>query len=982
MSGLHQRTERQPRALAGIHYNNLINDTATSSEDEGPEMRAIAPAEAQSLVGVSLGRAQTRLILAQTPAAEKQAAIDEQGGFFGGPQIQDDADLDDDDDKAPTPPLGEQERTSRPVTRERRIVREGPTTEYKASVPDTDQTTMRLPSPWRAGPKKFKKTDESRSILKDGFRPRASSGGPPGTGTGTGFSVGTSLDGWRDAIKTSIHNFTSPFSTNHSQDTDRNTRPPNRQRRSGSLFASLASLSSSSTTHILPTRPRRNNSFAGLEGSIPYPNSTLHKTSSKDLTPTNSKTEPAPHRLQHPPTMPIQRDPPSNESASNDENPLFVPIRPATSKTATIRPEHALSSMSRVNSGRSHRSLRRSASESSLTTFRTLSRVPSLGDDSRFEHVQAQVNSRMKAIRDSWQDTNIRLPLLPSFSSLTDLSLNRANSFSKKNQTSTPTSSTSALPSSNARQNGQLPRASTAPQANKTAQQHPHFSKALDDLTGDVVVLGGYRGSILRSAEPPHRQLWAPIKVGLNVRKVDLEVGLDADADERAHEKIIPGGMLTHIGPVDISRRLFKRMRACENARSGKLRVHDYGYDWRLDPLFLSKQLVEFLEKLPCNRPGTPKEKRGATVIAHSLGGLITRHAVNQRPELFAGVVYAGVPRTCVNILGPFRNGDDVLLSSRVLTAQVNFTIRTSFALLPLDGRCFFNKETKEEYPVDFFDPQTWVDWRLSPCIARPLPSLNEPPQPTGLAGVMNSMAGVMNSMVPGRKNSISRAKQALQHPAAHAIDGLANPPEMDASASAGSSANAEAKGNIDYNGTDNLPSAQQTDGGTTTTRQHAPNNDTDGNDTNTSIATTVTIPREEALAYLTRTLARVKRFKTELFHHPPHTASNAYPPMSVIYGKTTPTVYGAKVVSREAIKHASAYDNLAFASGDGVVLAKAAMLPEGYKVARGGLVSSERGHVTLLGDLEAVGRCLRAVGAARRKGVGLGGEGVQMKMT
>ncbi|KAI4795195.1 hypothetical protein E4T44_12368, partial [Aureobasidium sp. EXF-8845] len=179
------------------------------------------------------------------------------------------------------------------------------------------------------------------------------------------------------------------------------------------------------------------------------------------------------------------------------------------------------------------------------------------------------------------------------------------------------------------------------------------------ELTGDVVVLGGYRGSILRSAEPPHRQLWAPIKVGLNVRKVDLEVGLDADADERAQEKIIPGGMLTHIGPVDISRRLFKRMRASENARSGAMRVHDYGYDWRLDPLFLSKQMIGFLEKLPCNQPGTPKDKRGAVVIAHSLGGLITRHAVNQRPELFAGVVYAGVPRTCVNILGPFRNGDD-----------------------------------------------------------------------------------------------------------------------------------------------------------------------------------------------------------------------------------------------------------------------------------------------------------------------------------
>ena len=151
--------------------------------------------------------------------------------------------------------------------------------------------------------------------------------------------------------------------------------------------------------------------------------------------------------------------------------------------------------------------------------------------------------------------------------------------------------------------------------AQKAAAQHPNFNRALEQLEGDVVILGGYRGSILRSAEPPHRQVWVPIKVGLNIRKVDLELGLDEEDDERATEKIIPGGMLSHIGPVDISRRLFKRLRTCENARTGKLRVHDFGYDWRLHPTYLSQQLVKFLASLPCNQPGTPKEKRGALVI-------------------------------------------------------------------------------------------------------------------------------------------------------------------------------------------------------------------------------------------------------------------------------------------------------------------------------------------------------------------------------
>ena len=158
--------------------------------------------------------------------------------------------------------------------------------------------------------------------------------------------------------------------------------------------------------------------------------------------------------------------------------------------------------------------------------------------------------------------------------------------------------------------------------------------------------------------------------------------------------------------------------------------------------------------------------------------------------------------------------------------------------------------------------------------------------------------------------------------------------------------------------------SQQAVDSGNIESHDYAPPN---------SVNTTVTIPREAAVEYLTRTLASIKKFKQELAFNPDHAAANVYPPISVIYGKSTPTVYGAKVDGREGIKHADAYDQLAFASGDGVVLARAAMMPQGYKTARGGVVCSERGHVTLLSDLEAVGKCLNAVMRARKKGVGLG---------
>jgi hypothetical protein len=330
--------------------------------------------------------------------------------------------------------------------------------------------------------------------------------------------------------------------------------------------------------------------------------------------------------------------------------------------------------------------------------------------------------------------------------------------------------------------------------------------------------------------------------------------------------------------------------------------------------------------------------------MAHSLGGLITRHAVNQRPDLFSGVIFAGVPQTCVNILGPLRNGEDVLLSSRILTAQVNFTMRTSFALLPLDGRCFIDKNTKEEYPVDFFDVQTWIDYRLSPVFGPPLPPLNQP-RSGGFGSIISSMASVLpNIPVPGRRGSLGKgsSKNSSTHSAKEPASKLRT--------------NAETS----------VPTAPSMG-------QPSPRSNLSNGLQAESPLTAVSIPYSVAVNYLTQTLASVKQFKIELAHNEEHQKANAYPPMTVIYGKSIPTVYGAKVNGREGIRRSDAYDDLAFASGDGVVLARASMLPEGYQAAKGGVISSDRGHIGLLGDLEAVGRSLRALVAARKKGVGCG---------
>ncbi|KZM18317.1 hypothetical protein ST47_g10536 [Ascochyta rabiei] len=886
--------ERRQNALADIQFASMLDDaelTPVESGDETEQERRLELETVQSAIGVSIGKQQTRLTSPKTPAAEKAAALDDVdgGALFDGWE------------QHATAVMDARTRNRLPSHNDAGASRPGQLEHAKyASSPD--EPLDRLPSPWRAGPKTFQgRIHDHRATLRQHLnngRRRASSSGS-----------------MADTVRKYV-----PFNL---------PKPPKHLQFSLPTFSALSldhERAAARPTHGASPRPRP--MAASGSGAIPQ-----HDGNSESaLRHRRSLSSP-----QHVSTAPVTQAQLENDSLST--------LGPrGTPRTSHDRPPPRL---------------RRSNSEGSLLLYRPKSIASSLGDDSRFESVSEQVNSRIKAIKDSFQDSNFKLPSpsMPNFtfSHRDDTSRARSGALPLRDRTidENPTRKSSFRSSPSAtfpRNSSSVSLRAMRPFKDGASEpdSHPNFTRALEGLEGDLVILGGYRGSILRSAEPPNRQLWVPIKVGLNLRKVDLEVPYDEGADERMEQTIIPDGMLTHIGPVDISKRLFKRLRASENAKSGKLRVHNYGYDWRLSPHFLSRRLIEFLESLPCNHPSVAPEKKGAIVLAHSLGGLITRHAINQRPDLVAGVIYAGVPQNCVNILGPFRNGDDVLLSSRVLTAQVNFSIRTSYALLPLDGKCFFNKHTKEEYPVDFFDINTWLDGRLSPCIAPPLPRPEAPKEISfSVSGVLNAMSQALPSF-PGRKGSLSRGN-------GEATSGISDV--------AHNAANKVAEGNAEAAGGGMEP--QMTAGRRTSRSAYTPNDP--------NPATAVTISRDDAVKYLTRVLAETKRFKEELAHKPEHTAANAYPPIALMYGKSTPTVYGAKVESREAIARADVYDELAFASGDGVVLARAAMVPEGYSVVRGGAVSSDRGHVTLLGDLEGVGRCLHAVMKARQAGIGLG---------
>lgn len=266
-------------------------------------------------------------------------------------------------------------------------------------------------------------------------------------------------------------------------------------------------------------------------------------------------------------------------------------------------------------------------------------------------------------------------------------------------------------------------------------------SQIFDELDGDVLVIGGYRGSILRDSRT-HRRTWIPVlKAGLNIRKINLVLGpkdedelrelnardiiFDKNSKIKPNDKdypdIYPDGMLTHIGPVDISRRLIKKLNS-----NPRVNAKDWGYDWRLSPELISKQLNLELSRIVSNQ----KIKKGVILIAHSMGGIIAHGAMVLNPKLVRGIVYAGTPMPCANILGPLRFSDAILLSHDVLTHEANFFMRSSFVFLPPSwggedengkngGMCLYRDlRNGKRYKIDFWDEKNWVYYNLSPLVS------------------------------------------------------------------------------------------------------------------------------------------------------------------------------------------------------------------------------------------------------------------------
>ncbi|SPO25093.1 uncharacterized protein UTRI_02808_B [Ustilago trichophora] len=584
------------------------------------------------------------------------------------------------------------------------------------------------------------------------------------------------------------------------------------------------------------------------------------------------------------------------------------------------------------------------------------------------------------------------------------------------------------------------------PEAIPSVKKDPGNPDYFKNLSGNVVILGGYRGSVLRDAET-NMMMWIPIKVGVGLRRPTLELGLSSEAEDRSEDLVYSSEMCTHIGKlVDMGKRLEERVAGRRHAK-----VYSWGYDWRLSLARSSRRLTTFLEELydasadPATGHG---KKRGAKVIAHSMGGLVALHALAtcSNPRIFEGLVFASTPfRGTPNILGPFRFGDSALFNDTICSPRATFSFRSSFYLLPTDGRCFevpVLKEMDEEEveqtqndrgerfrDVDFLQPGVWDDLGLSPCL-----EVGRRRQVVALArkGYVEGKDSISarDRDMNDRAAFESESSQVVQTTSSTSADS-----NLDVASPQGQSSNENANGLSMglmeglTDGTDAAiltqadfgPAPEEQEQLQPQNRQGAARNDPRDSTSQTAFDN-LDYPTQSWL-YLERTLSGVRQFwrDIEIGFDADKLQAGSYPPLMLMVSGRTPSVRGALVgVSTTTADNQDAgdagwkddvragdYSRMTYGAGDGVITRRSATtlpgqwskllvnrteaesLPQelwgkgapfksnpnkppgkarlkldkySMKFDGPGIVESAHRHVTLLSDVDGIGKCLEAV--------------------
>jgi pimeloyl-ACP methyl ester carboxylesterase len=147
--------------------------------------------------------------------------------------------------------------------------------------------------------------------------------------------------------------------------------------------------------------------------------------------------------------------------------------------------------------------------------------------------------------------------------------------------------------------------------------------------------------------------------------------------------------------------------RFLEWAAAHSLEFRGLAYDWRRDLPEAVGRLISVLEDL------RGRHGRKARVIGHSMGGLIAWLALRERPELFASVLFAGVPFGAgISFGGVMHGGEWVGLNPRVASVEAHCSWTAPFCFFPAGASQIVDSEGRA-LAHDWYDVGDWERQRL-----------------------------------------------------------------------------------------------------------------------------------------------------------------------------------------------------------------------------------------------------------------------------
>mmetsp|Transcript_35934 Transcript_35934/g.47422 ORF Transcript_35934/g.47422 Transcript_35934/m.47422 type:complete len:414 (-) Transcript_35934:88-1329(-) len=235
-----------------------------------------------------------------------------------------------------------------------------------------------------------------------------------------------------------------------------------------------------------------------------------------------------------------------------------------------------------------------------------------------------------------------------------------------------------------------------------------------------LVLIHGMKGSHLqkRKAEDSQRDLeraWLTTPGLLSLETPELSLPLDWSGNTQLCDDLEVGSTID-----SVKIRLTKNLKLdlvpiygpfMQQALLSDRDFFTFEWDWRRDLGEATVLLEDFLMKLSAKYDG-----QSVQVVAHSMGGLITLPIVNKKPELFAGIIFAGVPfGTGINYLTDIHTGYTAGFNKRMFAPHVLATFASHWIFFPENSKesDIVDVGTGEMLPFDFYTVQDWEKYSL-----------------------------------------------------------------------------------------------------------------------------------------------------------------------------------------------------------------------------------------------------------------------------